>query len=212
MHDRKAVLAAFLVTLAPLAAFAAPLTVDKTDYRLTYGEGWAVPRFLPDRDSASIAEKTYGLEEEFTATSWTQGLTGVTDSTAATRIASITQVYRQGLVPTDTTVKTLGGKDFRSTGWRDTGDGGGGQRLRIYSYRQGSFLFLSWVVHDSPEADGAVAEVEAALASLEIKATGIPRFAWNRRDHRARARVDILGRTWRPTAGHMPMGPFYRKR
>jgi hypothetical protein len=213
MHYRKAVQAALLLTFIPLAASAAPVTVDKRDYKLTYGDGWAASPFLPSTDSTSMVMKEFGADEEGgTAITWTSAMNGVSEATAPQYIAALTMAYQQGLVRTDSSTKSLGGKSFITTGWKDTSAEDSTGRVRIYALQQGSFLFISWLVYDAPQGDAAVAEVEAALATLEIKATGIRRLAWDRRIHPARARIDVLGRTWRPSAGHVPTGPFFLKR
>lgn len=212
MKNRKAILAAILLLLAPLAALAVPLTIVKSAYTLTYADGWATSPFLPSNDSMSMVMKDFGGDDG-NAVTWTHGQTGVTENTAPIFINALTMAYNQGFERIDSSTKVLGGKTFHTTTWRDTGvDSDSTARVKVYAVQQGSFLFVSWLVYNTPDGDGSVAEVEAALASLTITASGIRRFAWNRQTHQARARIDILGRTWQPNTGHIPKGPFFLKR
>lgn len=212
MENRTIILGALLLTLTPPAALAAPLTIEKTDYQLTYPDGWAVPPFLPVTDSNSYVMKEFGGEDELAMT-WTHGMTGITEGTAPIYVNALTQIYNQGFLRTDSSTKDLGGKTFQTTAWRDTtADGDSTSRVRIYAFQQGSFLFISWLVYNAPGGDGSVAETEAALASLTVKASSIRRFAWNRRAHPDGARIDLLGRTWQPNAGPIPKGPYFLKR
>lgn len=197
------------LVLAPLAAFA-QLELDKKYFKLTYPAGWATNPFLPSNDSLTMVMDTAN-----DAFSWSHGTTGVGPENAALYASVLTQIYTQSFVRTDSSVKTLGGKSFITTGWKDTADGDTTGRVRIYLHQQGSFLFISWVVFDVKDEARVVRDIEATLATLVIKpaAVSIRRVAWNRHLDADRPRIDVMGRTYAPVHGgaRIPGMPYYRR-
>lgn len=197
----------FTLLLAPLAAFA-QTKVDKKTFSLTYPDGWMA---LPIGGSDSVAIM---MDEEDGAMTWATGMSNIPAASAQIYVSTLTQLYTQGYTRTDSSVKTLGGKAFITTGWKSNEAEDSTARVRIYVYQQGDYLFVSWLVYDVSESDASVAEVESALASLVIKvSTAIRRLAWNPRADAAHPRIDVLGRTWTPAgAGRIPAMPFYLRR
>lgn len=194
-----------LALLLPLAAFAQK-QLDKKYWTITLGADWdTLP--VPMGDSVMMI-----TNQDLDAAAWAHGLGNVQPATAQIYTSTLTQLYTQGYTRTDSSVKALGGKSFITTGWAGTGEDAD-SRVRIYVLQQGSFLFVTWLVYTSPDGDGSVAQFEAALATLQLKANGIFRqVAWNRKTDAARPRLDLLGRTWSPGTARVPNAQYFLRR
>lgn len=207
MKNRSILFAAAAVLLSTLTVSAAPLLVDKGSFSLTYPDGWAVSPFIPANDSTAIVMNT-----DNNAMSWAIGNNQTGGLTAEQYISVMTQAQTLQMQRTDSSVKTLGGKVFHTSGWKDTSADGEGSRLRIYAYSQGNSVFISWLIYESPAGDAAVAQQEAALATLTLKGVSIRPVFWSRKTDVARTRLDILGRTWSPSMGRTPHTAYFLKR
>ena len=208
MKNRIVLFAAAFMLSTATGFSAAPLLVENSMFSLTYPDGWATNPFLPSRDSMSIV-----MDTATEAMSWAMASNQAGGMTSEQYIQAMTQAYTNQFQRTDSSVKTLGGKAFRTTGWKDTtADGDSSARVRIYAYTQGDFIFISWLIYNSPDGDAAVADVEAALATLKLKGVSIRRAVWSRRMDIANTRLDVLGRTWAPASGRTAKTPFFLRR
>jgi len=121
----------------------------------------------------------------------------------------VTRTFDGQYTRTDSSEKQLGSHRFKTSGWTelDPEAEDEAETLRLYTLDAGGVAFLAWMSFE-PGGEAAVAEFEAALATLQIKGVAV-------RDRRPRpgtasaavgpARLDLLGRVRSPErvpAGH----------
>lgn len=199
--------AAFLI--APMAAMAAPLPVEKSTYSLTFPDGWQDAGLGMSGDTSYVV-----MNEDLgdNVVAWGYGLTFVNPIQAALLIRAYTMAFSTQYARTDSSQKTLGGHVFTTSEYEDTTTSEDSTaRVRVYITTKGNFMFLTYVFYDSEVEDEVVGQMEAALATLEIKAssslhrvTRVPTVGESIRS------MDVLGRIRSPAKAAQARVPSYR--
>ncbi len=199
-----ALLSAAVPLLFPILASA--LVIDKPTFSLTFDSDW-FEGFVLD---PSVPFHTVG-DTVHDAAGYLQGMP-VTASTPANQyFDNVTLSLAAQYVRTDSSEKRLGSYLFKTSGWREREpeDEESVEIRRLYTLDEGGVAFFAWMSYE-PGGEAALAEFEAALATLRIKGVGV-------RDRRFRpgtaaapsgsARLDLLGRA-RTTASRLPAGHY----
>ncbi|GEM_PF-4077830 len=195
--------------------FAAPATaqtlVKTSHFSLTYPAGWMNFTFpgMPDTTSATV------MNASDSAISFLFGAPHQGDLTS-TEIATALALAGAGdsLEVTVRGTKTLGSKSFTFIEWKKKNPATeeATSRFRVYYLVQNGFMFeaiLSFTTDSSPTA---VADIESALATLNVTAPTTLRFriSYGRRNV-GTADLNLLGRTVRPDASNHVVVPLFSR-
>lgn len=180
-----ALVAASLSTAAP--AKAAPLVVTSSKFSLTFQDGWSMLPFTSD-SIKFVMNAAAGGTAYMTAVPSSGELT-------AQQIAAYIAMYGQSdsIVQTANGTKTLGGKSFSYVEFKDTENPD--DRVRFFYYSNGTMLFHLSAIYEVAKTETVVAQVEAALATLNLQANTGLRAAALRFQGVRPARHDVLGRS-----------------
>lgn len=164
----SALLSAFLLVSPPLAG-AAPLPLEREGYSLTFPDGWDT---LPMAAGTEGSFQVYNPELGDNVAAFGNGVPYSSALPASFWIDAYTGTLIEGFERTDNSEKTLGGRTFTTSEYKDTTvDGDPDIRLRFYIATQGEFLFISWLSYDVEAGAQVIGEMESALATLEIDAS-----------------------------------------
>jgi hypothetical protein len=207
---RMSLLSSFLfvgaLLLSPKASLAAPLVITKSDYNLTYPDGWMAP--------IASGDTSYFAMNAVLSSALAYGIALPMDNGVDPSYYAhlFTASYTHQFLRTDSANVVLGGKTFVMTAYKDTAsDEDSTNRIRIYSNTKGNYLFVSWLIYDLEDA-AAIAQQEAALASLNITAiTGIRNVSVAGKTNAPQAGFDIQGRSRKPAEIRNPSTAIFLK-
>ncbi len=176
---------------------AAQSLVTTTNFSLTFPAGWMQLTAGTESDSASA----FLINTLTGSTAITMGLPhqGLLTSKEMAQLM-LTYGVTDSLSTTANGTKTLGGKEFTFLEFKKSGTSESNTvaRVRIYFLSQGNFLFEGLMSYDTDTVAGTLTEFEAALATLNIKASaGLRAAIAPFRPAEAGARHDALGRSQR---------------
>jgi len=197
MQSRKILIALSFLYLAVLTSIstAADTTFTTSRFSISFPPAWQKVPFMAGGDSLlAVFNDTNMAYCYMTASTTDHPLT-----------AQELEAYRKAYAGSDSVnkvadgTKTLGGKSFSFVEYQSTVTANDSSRVRIYYTNVGSNLFTSILIYTPGSEDGAVADLESALATLSLSAS--PIHAWIERPTSAgRAAIhDVLGRS-RPLA------------
>jgi len=165
---RRALLA--FLTLAiflPTLSVAAPLMITTQDFSLTYPEGWS--SFAAVKDSSSYS--ALGITRGGTAFGVGEHISNEGEVVISSAILSQTVLTNYQRL--DSTNLTLGKYVFAVRTYKGAAGSKAdtASRIKIYITHKGNYIFLSYMVYTTASASTAVADQNAAMASLTITAT-----------------------------------------
>ncbi len=197
--------AALLLSIRTIDA--APIAIIKPGFSLTYQDGWT--------DEGVPSDSVYALMNTTLTHSVVigNGLAMSSGLDASTYINAYTASYANNSARTDSSTKTLGANVFMTASFVDTtGASDTPAHVHYYVTTKNGLLFASWLISISTEDSAAVAQEEAALATLKFTATaGIRLRSVSMVSGLPRAGFDIQGRSWKPNENRMPRIAIFRK-
>lgn len=200
----RTLLSAAIPLLCPLLAPA--LVIDKPTFSITFGPDWMDGLINdPAVPIHTLADTVHD------APGFMQGMPITEVGSAELYLSNVTLTLAAQYTRTDTSEKQLGRYRFQTSGWTETDpeEADRAKTLRLYSLDVGGVSFIAWMSCE-PEGAAAVAEFEAALATLQIKGVAVRDRRFRSRAAAAPAgatRLDLLGRA-RATTGRLPAGQY----
>lgn len=176
-----------LVSAAP--AKAAPLVVTTSRFSLTFQDGWTTFPF--GNDTLKVV-----MNPTINATAYMAAVISDHPMTAQ-ELSQYMAMYgaADSLEKTAEGTKTIGGKSFTYVEYKSTKAGDEDGRYRFYYTHSGNLLFNTNVGYEIPDATAAIAQVEAALATLTLNSTNALRASALRGPAFRPATHDVLGRS-----------------
>jgi hypothetical protein len=183
--------------------------VVKTGFSLTFPAGWDVNTYVP---SDSLVLLTDTALEASAILEYEK-----TDHPVDLQFwrSALVQAYSNGFTLVDSGSKMIGGREFLVSAFtEDTAgseDSTPASQGRFYITGQGNDLLLIWAAFPDSAKTRAVAEIEQALATLQMTAVSIRPLARAMRVDPLLDQRDALGRNRTGVTYRLPIVPLFNK-